>query len=134
MRTLIEGCPDIGPGEYMNCLICDESAPYNRAVLATGDDEPVGGLCSKCERRIFDTQLHRIVTSNEETCLRCSDPGWFLLPEHHIELEYVAGIEVESEGYPIEDSTPRLCHQHAEALLGLDEETEDLGLLVGGEM
>lgn len=103
----------------MYCVICRSTARYNRAIVDNETGESYGGLCSDCERRIF-RQLTDGPIDDAECCSYCDQRAIVALPEHHIQLQTFADIEVESEGYPLTVDTPRLCELHSDRYLGED--------------
>ncbi|MDG5776044.1 hypothetical protein VB773_14700 [Haloarculaceae archaeon H-GB2-1] len=115
----------------MQCSLCRLPSSYNRAVVDTVQDEPLGCLCTQCIDEFFGRLLDRYEKAGR-SCLLCDRDGSYALPEwscRTVEDEsevVVSGLEV-----TVEDATPRLCERHfsefrAEKLPRVERETTNV--------
>jgi hypothetical protein len=104
----------------MNCVICDDDATYNRAIVDTRDDVVVGGLCDRCERTLFGRCLSSGLWDDADGCFVCGGRGRFAMSLHEIDIRMKAGREHVEEGYGVGETTPLVCTRHLRAILDPD--------------
>lgn len=103
----------------MYCIRCRDRVRYDRAVVRESDGRTVAGLCDACEREHLGRVLRDGYVDAGPDCLFCARSGVVALPLHRIDLCEV-GERAEARGFPVEHTTPRLCADHAERVLGVD--------------
>lgn len=97
----------------MNCIVCDEAADFNRAVIERDTGEEVGDLCGDCERAVFG-ELFDEYARDGDACVVCGAEGRYVFPEWWTDED---DEEVHSViMYDADSLAPVLCTAHFQGL------------------
>lgn len=104
----------------MECLICNESSGYNRAVVDTTTGRELGAVCRRCELDQFGELVDDLESRTADTCLYCDRDGIWALPRWLPSTYEDDGRTVSYVDYDASHATLHLCDEHL-AELGVTE-------------
>ncbi|WP_255152376.1 hypothetical protein [Halorarius halobius] len=100
----------------MDCLACGLRSGYNRVVVDLLAGTELGGLCFRCEERLFGRSLKDGLWTERSGCVLCSRDGAVALPEWRPRTSDTGGVLRLENDYELGATTVELCDEHFDRL------------------